>query len=779
MKRLFIILMFLLSFPVFAETQQSISNTLDESTNCRSISDANLTSCADSVVSKNVALSGILPLMDDETAYFASFLINKFGGFEGKVNLSAKQDETNRLFVLFDIIFKLAGFLASILLTWNYIDAIGHAMINKKDVNQSAIGWTLFNNGLVFLLVYGKLILTGFIGAIVAGIFVATINAIPSAKLLSKSAEFDEAAYYQRAERYARNSLEPTFNKLVKINVDIDSVQLNYLSQAIRFNQYSQLYMADSSFEKCLNAENKTSDSFFHGVLKDSRTIKTQGCLLLNGYKTYEPGQLAYSGSDTAMQQGLIELNKAARKYAYEFRKMACDEALSGEDSRVNGLSGVKPYTVCLNRSDDGKVIKLDETGLVDFLPKSDLDLAALSKIKTDAIGEFATVFAEWSISQRAMAEVDTDLTSETDLIIFMYRITQQDIGYPKWQAVIQDEFHRIAANADSLFSASDNGLGNIENKQEKQAAAVSGNIANESKFMDIQQSLAVALRDTMRPDNGQVLNWLLAAANLVGGNAFDNAGFTGQNCFAMDNTCIAPFSNQIASSAASNLTYAENMFYGVITTKSVSSLLNTFASDSSWGRLIGGMSFILGMLLAFSVLRAVASLIPFFVFVGMISTYAIRSLTMILLALTDLLKLLVPNNENRQHTGLNSAIWRVFMTIVWLFIAPSICIGMFFVSIAFYGSCVIALGYIVYEIATHFIGTDGSIIVMFIQFGVMMFIFQLIDLLLMVKITMYCANIITVVDKLISDNTNINNTADAITHKVNSGVAKALNKFR
>lgn len=779
MKQILFLFLFLLSFSAFAETQQSITNTLDEAENCRSVSSINASACANHVVYENLSLSAIAPLIDEKSAAVASFLINKIYKSDMEITIESRANAESLLTNLFNVIWRAASIVAAIFFTWSFVTQIGLAMTNKGGIDSSTIGWTIFNQSFAFLLICGKAIIAGFIGCLVAGVFIATMSARNGAIILSHSASFDEAAYYQRAERYAKLSSEAMFNKLVTINVGIDSVQSEMLAKDLRRTDVIRIFMRDSQFEKCLKDDYKYSDSFFNGNMKDSKTLKTQACLLINGYQSYEPGQLAYIGGDESIQSALIEMNKASRKYAYEFRKMACGEALAVEDKRYQLAPDLKAYTTCLNRSEDGQVIRTDDKDSVNFLPESDLDLVALSKIKTDAIDEFAKVFGQWSISQRTIAEVDTDLTTESNLFVVLYRITQQQSGYPKWKAYIEDEFAKIAVNVDGSFSASGNGLGKLENKAEQLAESLSGNIKEESQLIDINQSLRVALKDTMRLDNGQVMNQMLTAANFLGGNVFENAGFTGQNCFAPDNSCIAPFANQIATAAASNIQYAQNLFKTNIVTKVSVSLLTTFAPDASYGRIMGMVAYIAGFLLAFAVLNAVASVVPVFVYMGLITTYAIRTLWMIIISFIDVIMLLPPTKNNLKQTGLNSKLWNIVVRMVWILIVPSVCIGVFFINIGLYGSSVVAMGYIVYTIATHFVGSDGSLLIMVLQFIVMCSVYQLLNLVLMAKITMYCVNIIKFLDKTLTGNANVQNTADTITHAVNNSVSKVMAKIK
>lgn len=778
MKRLFILLVFFLSFSAMAETQQTITSTLDESANCRSVSDTNLSSCANYIVKDNMSLQLIAPLIDGKSAAFATFLINKFGGFNNTVNIESQEKADSVLSMVFNIVWRLGSMVAGILFTWSFLYQIGRAMMNKGDVDSTALGWSIFNQSTAFFLICGGGIFALYIGAIVAGVFTATIRATPTVALLSKSAAFDEAAYYQRAERYAKSASEPLFNKLITMNVGIDTVQTEYLAQDLRRTDMVRIFMRDSAFEKCLANDKDYSDSFFNGNFKDGKATKTQACLMLSGYQVYEPGQLSYSGSEESIQAALIELNKASRRYAYEFRKMACGEALEVDDKRYQLAPDYKAYQSCLNRNENGEVVRIDDKNSVNFLPNSDLDMTGLSNIKTDATAAFAKAFATWAISQKHIAEIDTDLTSETNIFVVMWRISQTQTGYSKWKNNMIVEFQKISSSADVTFSTSNNGLGKIENSANALANTLNGNIQKESKFIDINQSLAVALKETMRPDNGSVMNGLLYVANFVGGNVFDSAGFTGQNCFNLDNTCIAPFSNQIASAAASNIEWAEHIFYIFITSKIGGSFISTFVPDASFSRIMLGSNYILCVLLSFAVVRAVASLLPVFVFMGLITTYVIRAPMMIVLSIVDTLLILIPTDKNLKQHDLNSSLWGVFMTAVWLFIAPMICIGMFFVCIALYGSAVIVLGFIVYEIATHFIGTDGSIVVMIIQFCVMMFVFQLLDLGLMITIVRFCVNVIKVVDKMLSDNSVIEKSADTITRKVNSSVERIMSRI-
>lgn len=723
-----------------AETEQQINQTIDEHSMCK-VQDSNTFAKCASYNIKNSPLGYIESLLTPGAAAFVNVVGSALTWQEIAVEPS---ENTTGFNYIFDITDSLTAILCEIFLTLTVMYQI-FRMTYKQHSGQFILshgfGYAFINYATIFfLLVGGGLYMLIWGGVFVSVLLLAHVMmlSIPS---LAETTVNDPAAYEQRALALATEQIGPIFDSMVHIADNNDRMRLEIYNQNLR-NKGISVEFIGTAFSNCLKNTKADADTFFAGTLSDGEAKRSQKCAIAAGYTSFDPGSVSYSGFESSINTALIELNKQARIYQYEYKKNLCSNALKVDNKREALKDSMIAYQDCLNVDIDSVPV-LAEDNIASFLPESESDSQILKDIKDNAIKAFAESFAQVGIQYGENMEKAT-IVFNVNPLSFMIDLLTQVTGTKKWRTDVKSELDKISSISNESLSAYKNAVGIEESESEKQRSDLSGGLAK-LKFIDRDESISTALGESFWSTKDDVNKYLLAAANLLGGNMFDDAGFTGEDCFKTDNTCQVAYVNQLAATTSSNLAYAESVFEVIVTLKMVDIVLEQIMPNSPFLKLIDLAIKFLQMDLAFTFIRLIAGLSPVFVLGGMMLATVSGALFMTLGYKIDLLRSAFPSHENLKNpvkAGVN--IKSIFSACVWLIISLPVMYAAFLLVLGIYGFLMVLIGYWAVAMGASFIGENGQFLNSIINFVLKMFIFQFLDTVFILQLSSMAGQLVT-----------------------------------
>ncbi|MEW5609368.1 hypothetical protein [Pseudomonas juntendi] len=737
---LIILLMAFIPLLSHAQTEQQITQTIDEHAMCRVQDSTTFAQCASYNI-KNSPLGYIESLLTPGAAAF----VNVVGSALTWKEISVEPSENTTGFnYIFDITDSLTAILCEVFLTLTVMFQIFRMTYTQHQgqfVLSHGFGYAFINYAMIFfLLVCGGLYALVWGAVFVSVLFVAYIMMM-TAPSLAETTVNDPAAYQQRAEAYATEQIGPIFDSMVHIADNNDRMRLEMYNLNLR-NKGISVEFVDTAFSNCLKNIKADADTFFGGTLSDGEAKRSQKCAIAAGYTSFDPGSVSYSGFESTINDALIELNNQARIYQYEYKKNLCANSLKVDGKREALKDSMIAYQDCLN-VDSSSIPVLEEGNIVSFLPESNVDSQGLRDIKDNAIRSFAKSFAVVGVQYGENME-KISLVFNVNAISFMLDLVTQEVGAPKWRTEVKSELSKISSISSESLSAYRNAVGLNEAKSAKIASNLSGGLSN-IKFIDRDKSLSTALGESFWSNKDDMEHHLLSAANFLGGNMFDNAGFTGEDCFQTDNTCQVPYLNQLAASTSSNLVYAQSVFEAIVQLKMFYIVAETLAPNSAVLKLIDLAIHFLQLALGFSFLRLIAGLSPVFVLGGMMLATVAGALFMTLGYKIDLLKSAFPSHENlTKPVQAGVSIASIFSASLWLIISLPVMFAAFLLVLGIYGFAMVLVGYWASAMGASFIGENGQFINSIINFALKIFIFQLLDTVFIIKLSSMAGNLVT-----------------------------------
>lgn len=731
-----------------AQTQEQINQTLDEHSICKNQDSTTFAKCASYNI-KNSPLGYVESLLTPGAAAF----VNVVGSALTWQEISIEPSESTTGFnYIFDITDSLTAVLCEIFLTLTIMYRIFliSGKQNRGDFLTHSFGYSLMNYSMIFFLLACGGLYALVWGSVFVSMLVLTKITMMTAPALAETTVNDPAAYQQRAMSLATEQIGPVFDSMVHIADNNDRMRLEMYNQNLR-NKGISVEFIGTAFSNCLKNTKADADSFFMGTLSDGEAKRSQKCAIAAGYNSFDPGSVSYSGTESVINTALIELNKQARIYQYEFKKNLCSNALKVDNKREALRDSMIAYQDCLN-VDSNSIPVLGDDNIASFLPESETDSQNLKTIKDNAIKAFAETFATVGVNYGERMETNK-LLFNANTLSFMIDVLTQETGIAKWKSEVNDELHKISSSSPSVLSAYGNAVGIEESEDEKQNSDLSGGLAK-LKFIDRDESLSSALGESFWSTKSDMTKHILAAANAFGGNMFENAGFTGEDCFKTDNTCQVPYLNQMAATTSSNLDYAQSVFEAIVLAKAFYIVYEQIDPNSSFLKYLSLLIYYLQMALGFSFIRLIAGLAPLFVLGGMMLATVSGALFMILGYKIDLLKAAFPSHENlKDPIAAGVSIKSIFSGCVWLIISLPVMFAAFLFVNAAYGFLMVLVGYWANSMGASFIGENGQYLNSIINLSLKIFIFQFLDTVFILKLSSMAGKLVTKLQSFFTHN--------------------------
>lgn len=752
MKQILLILL-LAVIPIFgfaAQTQEQVNQTIDEHSMCKAQDSTTFAKCASYNI-KNSPLGYIESLLTPGAAAF----VNVVGSALTWQELSVEPSQSTTGFnYLFDITDSLTAILCEIFLTLTVMTRLYRLSATQHSGSflSHSLGYSLINYSIIFfLLVCGGLYALVWGGVFVSVLLVSHVMMLSLPSLVETTVN-DTAAYQQRSVAMATEQIAPVFDSMVHIADNNDRMRLEMYNLNLR-NKGISVEFVGTAFSNCLKNSKADSDTFFAGTLSDGEAKRSQKCAIAAGYASFDPGSVSYSGFESEINSALIELNKQARIYQYEFKKNLCSNALNVDNKREALKDSMIAYQDCLN-VDSNSVPVLGEDNIASFLPDGGSRAQDLKDIKDNAIKSFAESFAKVGIQYGDKMKQEAIVFSSNPLAMMISLLTQQT-GTAKWRTDVKAELNKISSINSESLSAYGNAIGLAESEDEKQKSDLSGGLAK-LKFIDRDQSLSTALGESFWSSTEDMKSHMLFAANFLGGNMFDDAGFTGQDCFKTNNTCQVAYVNQMAATFSSNIQYAESVFEAIVKLKAFEIVAEQIFPNSSFLKLIKLAVHFFQIALGFSFIRIFAGLSPLFVLGGMMLATVSGALFMILGYKIDLLKSAFPSYENLQDpVKAGVSIKSIFSGVVWLIISLPVMWAAFIFVLMVYGFLMVLVGYWAQSMGASFIGENGQFLNSMINLALKILIFQLLDTTFILKLSSMAGSLVTKLQSFFTYNLN------------------------
>lgn len=723
-----------------AETEQQINQTIDEHAMCK-VQDSNTFAKCASYNIKNSPLGYIESLLTPGAAAFVNVVGSALTWQEIAVEPS---ENTTGFNYIFDITDSLTAILCEIFLTLTVMYQIFRMTYTQHQgqfILSHGFGYAFINYATIFfLLVGGGLYMLIWGGVFVSVLLLAHVMmlSIPS---LAETTVNDPAAYEQRSVALATEQIGPIFDSMVHIADNNDRMRLKMYAHNIKRNSVSVSFY-DDEFSTCLKNTKADADTFFAGTLSDGESKRSQKCALVAGYQLFDAGSVSYSGFEKTINNALIELNKQARIYQYEYKKVLCTNSLKVDNRRDALKSSVWVYDDCLN-VDSNSIPIIGDENLGSFLPESQSTVQDLNNIKSNAIKVFAESFANVGVQYGENME-KASIIFNVNPLSFMIDLLTQQTGTKKWREDVKSELSKISSISSESLSAYKDAVGLTESAENNHLSDLSGGLSK-LKFIDRDESLATALGESFWLTKDDVNKYLLAAANYLGGNMFDDAGFTGEDCFKTDNTCQVAYLNQLAATTSSNLVYAQSVFETIVQLKMFYIVAEVINPNSALLKLIDLAIKFLQMDLGFTFLRLIAGLSPIFVLGGMMLATVSGALFMTLGYKIDLLRSAFPSHENLKDpvkAGVN--IKSIFSACVWLIISLPVMYAAFLLVLGIYGFLMVLIGYWANAMGASFIGENGQFVNSIINLSLKILIFQFLDTVFILQLSSMAGQLVT-----------------------------------
>lgn len=771
MKQLIALILFLFSVNAFALTESEINQKIT----CKTLNETNFAQCSDTIFSKSTGSIGVLKdsLMTPALAAVSSAAVKTIlNTDEVNINVSEKKTVISKLMTLF-----LKGVLgiASILFTWNCIHLLYSLMTEEvKESDQeyeSWLGWYLLNSSITILNISSLSII---FAAVFAGKIIDTHFFIKYVvPLFESTAAFDEQAYYQRAYLWSSDLTGVVFSDAVLIasQTNETATKLTMQSGAVQrqLNGLGVVYR-ETDLARCLNGKAE-ADAFSHESLVDGRVALTQACLRSVGYTAFTPGAVRYDGVDREVQAVLVELYQHAREFEFEARKLACTKALPDDEARFKYVDHLFAYESCVNKTLEGAFAP-NPDGSIGFLPASKEDYASLSELQKKyqkiANEKLATLFVE-----KARKESSTKSDS-SDFTIWMWKLFNQQSGYVFWKANTQNGLALISSNSIQSIFASNSISGKAEAKAKDISESLSGNI-NEYSFIDYSAFLNNFVQQNERKSADYAKTAVLKVVNYFAADMADTQAMNLKNCFAPGESCYSPFVNQFSSMTVNAVLQSQTYLEYYIFLKLVNEGIKSYAPESSFVKSSGLALGATGFAMMFSVVNAVTSLMPFFVFGTLMLYYPLKSIYLVFGYGIDSLLMLVPRGGMKYHRSFNTELLNQWSAALWFLISGSVIIAMFLVVCAAYSICIVILNYISFIVTNTLIVSDGEFIKSAVAYIVNVMIFQMLDIILMISLCKVAVKIIFNFQKALCPAINVN----GITEKVNGKIQLAMSKAK
>lgn len=776
MKQLIALILFLFSVNAFALTESEINHQIA----CKTLNESNFNQCTDSIFSKSTGSVGVLKdsLMTPALAAVSSSAVQTIlNTNEVNINASEKKTVISKLMTLF-----LKGVLgiASILFTWNCIHLLYSLMTEEvKESDQdyeSWAGWYLLNSGITILNISSLSII---FAAVFAGKIIDTHFFIKYVvPLFESTAAFDEQAYYQRAYLWSSDLTRGVFSDAVLIasQTSETATKLAMQSGAVQrqLNGLGVVYK-DTDLARCLGGQAKP-DAFSHESLVDGRVALTQACLRSVGYTAFTPGAVRYNGVDREVQAVLVELNLHAREFEFEARKLACTKALPDDEARFKYVDHLFAYESCVNKTLEGAFAP-NPDGSIGFLPASKEDYASLSELQKKyqkiANEKLARLFVE-----KARKESSAKSDGSSDFTIWMWKLFNQQSGYVFWKSETKEELGFITSNSTKSLFASNSILGKVEAKAKDISDSLSGNI-NEYRFIDYSAFLNNFVQQNQSKSADYAKTAVLTVVNYFAADMADTQAVNLKNCFAPGESCYSPFVNQFSSMTVNAVLQAQTYLEYYIALKLLNEGIKAYDETSSFVKSSSLALGATGFAMMFSVVKAVTSLMPFFVFGTLMLYYPLKSIYLTFGYGIDSLLMLVPRGGMKYQRSFNTELLNQWSAALWFLISGSVIIAMFLVVCAAYSICIVILNYISFVVTNTLIVSNGEFVKSSVSYIVNVMIFQMLDIILMVSLCKIAVRIIFNFQKALCPAISLNGFADKVNGKIQMAMSKSKGAIR
>lgn len=775
MKQLIALVLFLFSVNAFALTESEINQKIT----CKNLKETNFAQCSDTIFSKSTGSVGVLKdsLMTPALAAVSSSAVQIIlNTDEVTINVSEKKTVVSKLMTLF-----LKGVLgiASILFTWNCIHLLYSLMteeVKESDQNyESWLGWYLLNSSITIINISSLSII---FAAVFAGKIIDTHFFIKYVvPLFESTAAFDEQAYYQRAYLWSSDLTKVIFSDAVLIasQTSETATKLAMQSGAVQrqLNGLGVVYK-ETDLSRCLGGQAKPN-SFAHETLVDGHVALTQACLRAAGYMSFTPGAVRYDGLDRDIQAILVELNQHAKEFEFEARKLACTKALPDDEARFKYVDHLFAYESCVNKTLDGAFAP-NSDGSISFLPVSKEDYASLSELQKKyqkiANEKLARLFVEKARKESSAKSDSSDFT------IWMWKLFNQQSGYVFWKANTQNGLALISSNSIQSIFASNSISGKAEAKAKDISESLSGNI-NEYRFIDYSAFLNNFVQQNESKSADYAKTAVLTMTNYFAADMADTQAMNLKNCFAPGESCYSPFVNQFSSMTVNAVLQAQTYLEYYMALKLLNEGIKVYDEASSVVKYASLALGVTGFAMMFSVLKAVTSLMPFFVFGTLMLYYPLKSIYLVFGYGIDSLLMLVPRGGMKHHRAFNSELLNQWSAALWFLISGSVIIAMFLVVCAAYSICIVILNYISFVITSSLIVSNGNFMSLSVSYIINVLVFQMLDVILMIALCRLAVRIIFNFQKALCPAIILNGFADRVNGKIQMAISKSKGAIR
>lgn len=580
---------------------------------------------------------------------------------------------------------------------------------SKKDI----VYYTLTSTGVLILLGFGT-IFDFYAGSILTAVAVGLSFIVTFISNFFVATQADIGHVTTEANAYSRQESTLLISNMIKQHAT------NILYGSMIYNKYNfnktnetgMRFFEENDYSTCM-AQSADSSRFLSSLLLDGETQKTEKCLRTIGYKTFNLGNVSYSGKEDSTRQALLEMNDMAQMIALDSIKLMCGNALNVENRRVDWETSHDVYNQCIERISTGEVGK-GANGEIKFFEQNDGITEASIQSQIEQMRKIYITASTQFVANHAKDVVTAGKTPLVDIASFaLYFATAQNSS-AKLEQMYEDEFGKFVTSVyDPTILGTADMAGLSENTNIDNERAISQSLKL-TRVFDINQTIDNMVIGSLKSQiNTGFKNSIEYSANLLFGDLYKIAGMTFEDCTKEINTCIAPVLNQSAAEFSNGIKIVKHYWSWYIVTKITALTMDELKSETakSLGRSMDFLSFVLAIAIAFLTSTLVISgLVTPIIFIGRYAQSLFMLPANFVKMCVRLFSLIIPHDESEDQEKSFHVFMDLVLSLFWIMLEPLVILFLMVVTFSIEGIISVFAGWLVYFICMPLIDTSGMI---------------------------------------------------------------------
>ncbi|RMV74546.1 putative Membrane protein [Pseudomonas caricapapayae] len=580
---------------------------------------------------------------------------------------------------------------------------------SKKDV----VYYTLTSLGVLILLGFGT-IFDFYAGSILTAIAVGLSFIVTFVANFFVATQADIGHVTTEANAYSRQESTLLISNMIKQQAK-NILYGSQIYNRFNFNKTNETGMRifeENDFSTCM-AKSVDSSRFLSTLLLDGETQKTEKCLRTIGYKTFNMGNVSYSGKEDSTRQALLQMNDMAQMIALDSIKLMCGNALNVENRRVDWETSHDVYNQCIERISTGEVGK-GANGEIKFFDQNDGITEASIQAQIEQMRQIYIAASTQFVANHAKDAVTAGKSPLVDIASFaLYFATAQNSS-AKLEQMYEDEFGKFVTSIyDPTVLGTADMAGLTENTNIDNDKAISQSLKL-TRVFDINQTIDNMVIGSLKSQvNTGFKNSVEYTANLLFGDLYKIAGMTFEDCTKEINTCIAPVLNQSAAEFSNGIKIVKFYWSTYIISKvSALGLAETSSqATKSIGRSLDFLAYILAIAIAFLTSALVISgLVTPIIFIGRYAQSLFMLPANFVKMCVRLFSLIIPHDDSEDQEKSFHVFMDLVLSLLWIMLEPLVILFLMVVTFSIEGIISVFIGWLVYFACMPLIDTSGMI---------------------------------------------------------------------